>query len=345
MPSNAEILRQLQATEPRIRKAFYDTIRLIAAGASVSNIEELIRQGRIGEIADEIGLTTPQMALLAESVRAAYVSGGTLEAQTLTTQALRRGRRIIIGFDTRNLRAEQWLRRYSSDLVTAIIADQREAIRIAVSEGTAAGIGPRQTALDIVGRINRVTGRRSGGIIGLTSQQAGYVANARRELLSGDPQQIANYLDRKLRDKRFDGIARRSALSGKPVKAKDVTKMVGRYSDRMLKMRGDTIARTEALEAFNAGRDEAVNQLIDAGINPSNVTKIWRTAGDARTRDAHAAMNGQKREFSQPYQSPTGSRLMHPGDRSLGAGAADIINCRCISSVKIDFIGQAAADG
>lgn len=328
--------------EPRIAAAFFDTIRLLAAGASVGNVEELIEQGRIEEIADEIGLTAPQMAILAESTRAAYISGGSMESESLVTNTLRRGRRLMISFDVRNPRAEAWLRRYSSELVTAIISDQREAIRIAVSEGTAAGRGPRQTALDIVGRISRVTGRRSGGIVGLTSQQARYVASARAELLSGDPERIANYLDRKLRDRRFDGLARRALANGKPVLVKDVDRMTGRYADRLLKMRGDTIARTEALEAFSAGRNEAVEQLIDSGIDANNVTKIWRTAGDSRTRETHAGMNRQKKPFRQPFRSPSGALLMHPGDRSLGAGAAEVIQCRCISETKIDFISEAA---
>src|SRR5690606_16523732 len=138
------------------------------------------------------------------------------------------------------------------------------------------------------------------------------------------------YLTRRLRDRRFDGIVRRAIAAEAPVSAKDVDRIVGRYATRMLRFRGETIARTEALAAFNVARDESFQQAIDTGaVSAQNVTKTWGAVGDARTRDAHASMHGQKRAMGEPFRSPTGALLQHPGDASLGAGAADLANCRC----------------
>src|SRR5699024_12742996 len=63
---------------------------------------------------------------------------------------------------------------------------------------------------------------------------------------------------------------------------------------------------------------------------------------DGRERDSHAEMDGVAVPFDEPFMLPDGSRVMHPCDSSLGAAAAEIINCRCtvrhvpLSEVQID---------
>ena len=49
-------------------------------------------------------------------------------------------------------------------------------------------------------------------------------------------------------------------------------------------------------------------------------------------------MDGQKRPYGVPFNAPDGSMLAHPGDSSLGAGAAMVINCRCVLETVVDFI-------
>lgn len=241
-------------------------------------------------------------------------------------------------FDGRNPRAEGWLTERSSTLVVEIVDDQREAIRAAARDGMEAGRNPRETALDIVGRINRKTGRREGGIVGLTTQQAGWVQNAAAELQSGDPAQMAGYLERKARDRRFDPVVRRAIRDGKPVSAADVRKMVARYSDKLLKTRGDAIARTETLAALHAAQHEGLRQMVDAGnLRADQIERVWDSTGnDGRTRDSHLAMEGQATGLEGLFVTPAGHRLQYPGDTTHGAPGSETINCRCQVRVRIN---------
>lgn len=337
-----DILRQIERQEPAIVAAFLAYVAGVVSEARVRTIELLIQQGRVDAIAAVLGITPAALSALTEAIRSAFVNGGQFGVDDLPRLRSPAGGALRVRFDVRNPRAEAWLRNHSSTLVTAIIEDQRIAIRAAVTQGTMLGRNPRATALDIVGRMSPQTGRRTGGIVGLTSQQAGFVASARAQLLSGDPAQMRAYLTRQRRDARFDATVRRAAAAAQPLPVAEVDRIVGRYADRLLALRGETIARTESLAAFNEARDEAFQQAIDTGaVRPEAAVKIWRTAADGRVRDAHSAMAGQRVRFDQPFRSPTGAQLMHPGDTSRGAGASDIANCRCISMNRIDHLGVA----
>ena len=84
---------------------------------------------------------------------------------------------------------------------------------------------PRQAALDLLGRVSAQTGSRSGGVIGLPGNYAQYVINAREQLLSGNPDEMRNYLQRKRRDRRFDSVVNRPINAGTPVARADVDKI------------------------------------------------------------------------------------------------------------------------
>lgn len=209
-------------------------------------------------------------------------------------------------------------------------------MRETLQAGLEAGRNPRGTALEVIGRIDRASKRRTGGIVGLTRGQAGYVAAARAEL--ADPDLMANYLTRARRDRRFDGIVRRAMRDGRPVAQADIDRIAARYSDRLLAYRGDVIARTETLTSLSAAREEAMRQLIDTGaIRADQVTKVWRATGDGRTRDTHQAMNGQKARIDGLFTTPTGFRMAHPGDTSHGAPGSETIQCRCYMEFKVDY--------
>lgn len=215
------------------------------------------------------------------------------------------------------------------------MADQEQAIRQTVEQGLADGRNPRGVALEVVGRLNRQTGRREGGIIGLTSQQAGYATNARKQLEALDE----GYFERKLRDKRFDRTVAKAIREEKPLSRADIDRITGRYADRLLAHRGEIIARTESIAALHAGQFEAARQLVESGkVRADQIVKTWDATGDARTRPTHAAMDGQTVGLFEAFTSPSGARLMHPHDVSLGAPADEIIQCRCFMAVKVKYL-------
>lgn len=218
--------------------------------------------------------------------------------------------------------------------ITETVEETRDMVRNRVLRGVTAGENPRRVALDLVGRRRIGTHRRTGGIIGLTRHQEEWVQGARAELQGDAP--LRNYLTRKARDRRFDSTVRRAIRDGRPVPVDIREKMVASYRSRLLRLRGETVGRTEALSAVHAGQHEAIEQaVVDGNIPAEEIERTWYATSDSRVRDAHLAMSGQVRRHGEPFQSPTGARLMYPGDSSLGASPRDIVNCRCTVATRI----------
>lgn len=82
-------------------------------------------------------------------------------------------------------------------------------------------------------------------------------------------------------------------------------------------------ARTAMTGAQNAGRMEMLHEAQDKGIK---VKKKWLATLDSRTRDAHAALDGQVQDVDKPFHSELGP-IMYPGDPT--ANPANVWSCRC----------------
>jgi hypothetical protein len=344
MPTRARrqrslILDLLRRFEPEIARAFAESVQDLRAGVDLAALERALAAGNIEGVILALRLDPAAFTRLGSAIEAAYGAAGAETAASISRLVdPRQNRRLFVRFDLRNPRAERWVREHSSTRIVEIVRDQREAVRVIVEAGVRLGDNPRRTALDIVGRINRATGRREGGTLGLTSTQAQWVANAREELLSGDPTLLRRYLARERRDKRFDRSILKAIREGEPVPRDVARSAADRYSDRMLQLRGETVARTETLSSMQAAKDEAFRQAVEAGeVSREQITKVWNATGDNRTRDSHADMDGQEVPLDQPFVTPSGARLMYPTDSSLGAPAEETIQCRCYLEHRIDF--------
>jgi uncharacterized protein with gpF-like domain len=112
------------------------------------------------------------------------------------------------------------------------------------------------------------------------------------------------------------------------------------YENALLRARGETIARTESINALRAGRREGVTQAIEQGaIGADRVTRRWDATMDKRTRPDHVAMHGKTvAGVSEAWTLPDGSRMMFPGDTSLGAPGSQTIACRCVEFFDVDWL-------
>ncbi|NMT33333.1 head morphogenesis protein [Stenotrophomonas maltophilia] len=348
-PRELELLAR--RLEPAVRRAFEQAIAGVRSQVQLDLLASLLQSGQVDAVLEALGFDGERFSPLAEQVRQAFATGAEVGMKELPTLSLRqqvRGRYnpandtplLRFGFDMRNRGVESWLQSNSSRLITGVVEDQRVLVRQLLTRGMASGTNPRQTALELVGRVGE-TGRRSGGVVGLTAQQAQFVANVRQQLASGDPSQMAEYFSRKRRDRRLDGIVSRAIKAGQPVAPADVDKIAARYADRLLALRGEMIARTESLTAMAAGREEAFRQQIESGrLAPENVEGTWSATGDDRTRHSHQAMNGQVRRFGEPFQTPSGALVRFPGDTSLGAGPEETIGCRCMKKYRVNMAAE-----
>lgn len=323
----------IEAWTPRLQKAFMDAIAHIRSRAQINVIVTMLEKGDIDGAIRGVGLDPVAFRDFENGISDAFEAGGRFTADAIPPLAEPSGHRLAIMFNARNPRAEDWLRSHSSTLVTGIVSDQRTMIRQHLEAGMAAGDNPKAVALELVGRVNAATGKREGGVVGLTASQEAWSRNYAAELANGD----AAALTRNLRDRRFDKTVAKAIREKQPIPADLQAKMLAAYRNRSLRYRAETIARTEALTSLHQAQQEAMRQGIDAGqVKPDTITKVWHSAADSRVRESHRVLNGQRTAFNGVFVSPSGARLSHPGDPS--APAAETVNCRCWMQMKVDFL-------
>lgn len=315
--SNRRLQAAIDRQERLIREAFLQAIREHGESINLTALAEALEAGDIARAVSLAQITPAKLFALDAAITAAFMDGGQMVREAAPKFA------VSFGFDGRAFRAEQWARQNAAGLVVDISNEQADALRAMTQERLAQGANARKLAREV----------RS--VVGLAPSQVQTVNNVRADLENLSP----DYFSRKLRDKRFDGIVRRAIRDGKALSQVDIDRITARYAERALRFRADNIAKTESLNALRAGRDEGIRQAIEQGaIAPGATQKVWDSSGDARVRPDHRAMDGQSVGMNEPFVAPDGSRLMYPGDSSLGAGADQIINCRCVVDYRVDWL-------
>ncbi|KQY20233.1 hypothetical protein [Rhizobium sp. Root483D2] len=327
--------------EPKVAAAFREAIEAIKSSIVLKTIVERLERGDIAGAVAAVQFEPEAFAALEMSLREAFNAGGVGMVQGLPSLVGPEGLRVLFQFGVRNLEAERLIREQSSTLVTNIMADQRDALRLAFETGLAAGRNPTATALDVIGRVSRVTGRREGGTIGLTTPQVEFIygaKGARANLLSGEPELMRKYLNLKTRDRRFDRSVLKAIREERPVDTAIVSKIVSRLSDKNLQLRGETIGLEETRTALFSVRDNAIRQQVEAGkITAQEVTKKWKHSCSEHPRMQHVQMATQNAvPLDMPFVAPDGTMLMYPHDPK--APARHRIGCKCRVEYDIDYI-------
>lgn len=338
--TDIEIFEELLSThEPLVREAFLDAVRDLVDNITLRVVVERLERGDVAGAIDSLHLDAEAFERLERAIAEAYNAGGQATVGNLPRLIDPEGNRVVFRFSMRNPEAEAWLRWHSSSLVTRIIEDQREALRTSFSEGLAQGQNPRVSALNVIGRVNRASNRREGGVIGLTAQQERFVANARRELASGNPEVMRNYLTRGRRDKRFDRTVMKAIREGKSLPPDMVARIAGRYADGLLALRGEAIGMNETMTALHKSRHDAIAQQIASGkLVASDVRKVWKHTPQEHPRLRHLAMNGKSVAWDERFVLPNGVEMDYP--HAPGAPAGETLFCKCQFSIKVDYFAS-----
>lgn len=326
----------LSEFEPLIRKAFLEAVADLRSGVDLGRLIEHLERREIDRAIDALNIDRSAYSRLDEAIARAYSGGGQATTGNMPTLRDPNGAKVIIRFDAQAFRALEWFRLHG--LADRMVEIDKDAARLMIIDGIDKGKGARRVGLDLAGRMNKLTRRREGGVIGLNVPQAQHVISMRERLSSGDPDEMRKVFTMGRRDKRFDRTITRAIEAKKPVSAEDIDRLAARYSDRLLDLRGKTIAKTEGMAAFNAAAIEAYEQAIDKGaVNEADLEKTWR-ASMRNTRDTHIALNGTKVGFRADFVSPSAAVMKHPHDPD--APASERVNCECRMDITIDFLAR-----
>lgn len=326
-------------TIPEIQQIFLQQMQDVVDRAMLDEMVAAIEAGDAERLFQATGFTPAVLNPIVDRIERMYRETAEIQADEFPSRIRTPTGAVIFRFDMRNPAVEREIRQHSSELITRITDETREVVRVTLERGQIAGRNPRNTALDIVGRVDPSTKKRIGGVIGLTPNQERWVNSARRYLTTADEK----YFTLSLRDKRFDNTIRRYMEQGKAVPAETLEKALVSYKNRALKYRADVIARTETIGAASRSRHRVHQQLIDDGTLPASaIKKWWDATGDAVTRPSHRLLERATKDnpigLDEAFVSPSGARMMHPHDQTLGAPASEIVQCRCYEQFTVDWL-------
>lgn len=294
--------------EAFVRQQFELFLSSVRDPAVLDAVELALAEGRV---MDAFAIVDSYVIRLGDAIVAPAVNVGRAEAQALATQPGVADSGVAVSFNPTSPEVVEAQRRNRLDFVVQVSEDQRLAISQALTSAAAEGLGPAETA------------RAFRDALGLTSYQQGLVESYRALLEMNS----AQALERQLRDRRYDRGLENAIEEDEILPQARIDLMVDRYRERMLQMRGETIARTEAGRVAESTRHLSALQVADAAGARNLTVKQWTATRDARTRDTHAEMDGQARLMDDYFDSPSGATLLYPHDSD--APAAEVINCRC----------------
>lgn len=281
------ISHALTASERRVMKILGAAMQKVRAGAAANEdqIIDALRHLPVSKVVDLVPdqpWFDAQADIEDELVKELVASG----QRTGSSFPKIRKQVLTYRFDADRPEAAAWAKKESAKLVTEIIEDQRNTIRDFVSASQMGDFTVTQVA------------RNLRDVVGLTTQQSGWVDNFRNRAIS----------DRMALGETFEQASARAA------------KETERYQQRIHRYRSETIARTEILRASSEGRNQAWQQGIAEGYISPDAQKQWVAEPDAC--EICSPLDGETVGITDEF--PGGDPPLHP-------------NCRCtLDMVDID---------
>ena len=166
------IAKLLKEWEPAIAKAFLEAVKQVRSEVRFADLVKALKAGDVEGAIRLVGLDPVQFRILDRIIEQAFEAGGQDAALSMRVVRGPLGLRIVPRFDHRAPGGQAWLRTHTTDLIRQITDDQRVLIRQHLAPLRSAGDPmitgdtPQKLALDLVGRVNRATGAREGGVLG-----------------------------------------------------------------------------------------------------------------------------------------------------------------------------------
>lgn len=322
----AGIRSHLALNAAALRRAWLLAIQRLRAANPIEQLAARLRT------ADPVVGLDVAIGTFATAERTAFTSTAaatTADAAHQLDRALvsRRVSKRTLGFDPEDPDVMTWAERNRLDLIQGLDLESRSLIRYALSVAQETGENPR------------VTARQIRDAIGLTEKQERWVRNYRAQLERG---QYAAALARRLSSGASDRTIASARDRGLDLTPAQIDAAVDRYRANLIAYRAEVIARTESLRITHQAGDAAYRQAIARGaLTLDQLECSWLATRDPRTRDTHAAMNGQIRDWGDPFESPSGALLLYPGDPS--APVEETACCRCCRVVRVRPAAEARA--
>ena len=274
------LLRLAERLEPALRRTFLARVRSMKASTSLERLADAVATGRSDLVETALTLATVTAGMKLETsqiVQRAFLAAVQMESDVSLAPV-----GIQPRLDLVNRHAVEWAQTRSTDLVTEVERDTRDAIRTAVVESVS---GTGKTVRDVA--------RELRDVVGLHSRQQRAVSAFREKMTN------------QLTDKHPRWSADRLA--------EEVNRKTSRYGDALLRYRSEVIARTEVVRAESEGQLTLWKEAKAQGLlDPDRTVRVWITTPDDRLDEACEEMDGEEVALDEPWIVGDGRSIMVP---------------------------------
>lgn len=340
--SQARLFAQLIAElEPEVHRAFMASVTDLQANVDwPALLDALARMDTLGAVA-ALHIDPAAWAEYSSVMTEVYAKAGASTAAQIQAQGI-----AGIGnrFRMTSPGAQDWISQNVADRVVGFAEEQTAVARVVIEAGFAQGQGPRNIAVDLVGRANGGSAR-SGGVLGLDGPRASRLQAVTEGMRTADGVQdlVVRHLDGSLSVRYKVNAATEQRIlkayqAGTAVPDAQRAISERQYSNALLKARADTVAETETGNAVMSARMEEWRQLAESqGLDASAVIKTWRhrRGGSMYHRPDHLAKSGKSvRGLFTPFIFPDGAQLQYARDPK--GGGKHTIRCGCDTEYRLD---------